>query len=43
MTIIGIAGTIIDPSHHEFNEARFSWNGMIDRKPAPQITIGCAR
>jgi FAD/FMN-containing dehydrogenase len=34
MTIIGFAGTIIDPSHDEFNAARFGWNGMIDRKPA---------
>ena len=34
MTITDFAGILIDPSHDEFNTARFGWNAMIDRKPA---------
>ena len=34
MTIDDFAGTLIDPSHGEFDTTRFGWNGMIDRKPA---------
>ena len=34
MTIADFAGILIDPSHDEFNAARFGWNAMIDRKPA---------
>ncbi len=33
MPIPGFAGTLVDQDHHDFDIARFGWNGMIDRKP----------
>ncbi|WP_394729356.1 FAD-binding oxidoreductase [Altererythrobacter sp. GH1-8] len=34
MEISGFCGAVIDPTHEEFESARFGWNHMIDRKPA---------
>jgi len=34
MDISGFAGSIIDAAHEDYDNARTTWNGMIDQKPA---------
>src|SRR5512134_16060 len=30
----GISGGVLTPQHHEYDDARTIWNGMVDRRPA---------
>ena len=35
-----LRGTLIEPGHEEYDEARSVWNGLIDRHPA--LIVRCA-